>query len=35
MAFGRKNNVRLDPLAYNICLLGESKVGKTTLMKEV
>lgn len=35
MAFGKKNNVRLDPLAYNICLLGESKVGKTTLMKEV
>lgn len=35
MAFGKKNNVNLDPLAYNICLLGESKVGKTTLMKEV
>lgn len=35
MAFGRKNTVNLDPLAYNICLLGESKVGKTTLIKEV
>lgn len=35
MAFGKKNNVNLDPLAYNICLLGESKVGKTTLIKEV
>lgn len=35
MAFGRKNHVNLDPLAYNICLLGESKVGKTTLIKEV
>lgn len=35
MAFGKRNNVKLDPLAYNICLLGESKVGKTTLMKEV
>lgn len=35
MAFGKKNNVKLDPLAYNICLLGESKVGKTTLIKEV
>ena len=33
--FGRKNHVKLDPLAYNICLLGESKVGKTTLIKEV
>ena len=35
MAFGKKNSVKLDPLAYNICLLGESKVGKTTLIKEV
>ena len=35
MAFGKKNEVKLDPLAYNICLLGESKVGKTTLIKEV
>lgn len=35
MAFGKKNSVNLDPLAYNICLLGESKVGKTTLMKQV
>ena len=33
--FGQKNHVKLDPLAYNICLLGESKVGKTTLIKEV
>ena len=32
--FGKKNHVNLDPLAYNICLLGESKVGKTTLIKE-
>lgn len=35
MAFGRKNHVRLDPLSYNILLLGESKIGKTTLIKEV
>ena len=35
MAFGRKNHVNLNPLAYNICLLGESKVGKTTLVWEV
>lgn len=33
--YGKKNHVKLDPLAYNICLLGESKVGKTTLIKEV
>ena len=35
MAFGKKNHVSIDPLSYNICLLGESKVGKTTLLKEV
>ena len=35
MSFGRKNNVKLDPLAYNILLLGESKIGKTTLAKNV
>lgn len=35
MAFGKKNHVNLNPLAYNIMLLGESKIGKTTLIKEV
>lgn len=35
MAFGKKNHVNLDILAYNTALLGESKVGKTTLIKEV
>lgn len=35
MKYGRKNHVNLNPLAYNICLLGESKIGKTTLVKEV
>lgn len=35
MAFGRKNHVKLDILAYNAMLLGESKCGKTTLIKEV
>ena len=33
--FGKKNDVKLDPLAYNILLLGEGKIGKTTLIKEV
>lgn len=33
--FGKPNHVKIDPLAYNICLLGESKVGKTTLIREV
>lgn len=35
MAFGKKNHVNLNPLSYNICLLGESKVGKTTVIREV
>ena len=35
MAYGKKNHVNLNPLAYNIMLLGESKIGKTTLIKEV
>lgn len=35
MAFGKRNEVNLNPLSYSICLLGESKVGKTTLIKEV
>ena len=34
MAFGRKNRVNLDPLSYNIMLLGTPKVGKTTVIKE-
>lgn len=33
--FGKKVEVDLNPLHYNICLLGESKIGKTTLAKEV
>ena len=33
--FGKKNEVSLNPLDYNICLLGVAKVGKTTPMKEV
>lgn len=34
MAFGKKNRVNLDPLSYNIMLLGTPKVGKTTVIKE-
>lgn len=33
--FGKKNHVSINPLDYSICLLGEAKVGKTTLIKEV
>ena len=33
--FGKKVEVSLDPLSYNICVLGESKIGKTTICKEI
>lgn len=33
--YGKKNEVKIDPFSYNICLLGEPKIGKTTLAKEV
>ena len=33
--FGKKNIIKLDPLKYNIGLIGQSGIGKTTLMKEV
>jgi hypothetical protein len=33
--FGKKNVIKIDPLAYNICLLGEPKIGKTTVIKEM
>ena len=33
--YGKKNVVKIDPLAYNICLLGEPKIGKTTVVKEM
>jgi len=33
--FGKKNNVNLDVLSYNIGLLGESGIGKSTLIKEM
>lgn len=34
MKFGRKNEIKLDPLAYNLMLIGESGIGKTTVIKE-
>jgi ABC-type oligopeptide transport system ATPase subunit len=33
--FGKKNVIKIDPLSYNIGLIGESGIGKTTLAKEV
>lgn len=31
--YGKKNEIKIDPLKYNICLLGEPKIGKTTIVK--
>jgi len=33
--YGKKNVIKVDPLAYNIGLLGESGIGKTTLAVDV
>lgn len=33
--FGKKIEINLDPLAYNIGLLGESGIGKSTIIKQV
>lgn len=33
--FGKKNEIKIDPLKYNIGLLGESGIGKTTIIKEM
>lgn len=33
--FGKKNEIDLNPLHYNIGLLGESGIGKSTIMKEI
>lgn len=34
MKYGKKNEVNLNPLAYNLALIGESGIGKTTIIKE-
>lgn len=34
MKYGKKNEVKIDPLAYNLAFIGESGIGKTTLIKE-
>lgn len=33
--FGKKIEISTNPLDYNICILGESKIGKTTIAKEM
>lgn len=32
--FGKINEIKVDPFAYNLGLIGESGVGKTTIIKE-
>ena len=32
--FGKRNEIKLDPLKYNLCLIGEGGIGKTTIIKE-
>ena len=34
MKFGKKNEVKVNPLAYNLALIGESGIGKTTVIKQ-
>lgn len=33
--FGKKNKIKINPLAYNIGLIGESGIGKTSTLIEV
>ena len=32
--FGRRNEIKIDPLAYNMCLIGESGIGKEQPVSE-
>lgn len=34
MKWAKTNEIKLDPLAYNLALIGESGIGKTTIIKE-
>lgn len=34
MKYGKKNEIKIDPLAYNLALIGESGIGKTTIVKQ-
>lgn len=33
--FGKRNEINLNPLSYNLGLIGESGIGKSTVIKEV
>lgn len=32
--YGKKNEIKVNPLAYNLALIGESGIGKTTVIKQ-
>ena len=32
--YGKKNEIKINPLAYNLALIGESGIGKTTVIKQ-
>lgn len=34
MKFGKKNEILIDPLKYNFALIGESGIGKSSVIKE-
>ena len=34
MKYGRNNEINLNPLAYNLALIGEAGIGKTTIIKQ-
>lgn len=34
MKYGKKNEVKVNPLKYNLAIIGESGIGKTTIIKE-
>lgn len=34
MKYGKRNEIKVNPLMYNIALIGESGIGKSTIIKE-
>ena len=34
MKYGKKNEIKINPLDYNLALIGESGIGKTTIARE-
>lgn len=34
MKYGKRNEIKINPLAYNLMLIGESGIGKTTIIND-